>query len=68
MLVEHLARWEVDTSNLFPELFSETIDLCPLLLPEWINVGIAARSKVASVLSVWRRAQVLPVTPREGKE
>lgn len=68
VLVEHLARWEVDNSNLFPELFSETIDLCLLLLPAWTNVGIAARSKMASVLSFWRRVQVLPVTPREGKE
>lgn len=63
-----MARWSVDTSNLFPELFSENIDLCPLLLPAWANVGIAARSKAASVLSVWRRVQVLPVALREGKE
>jgi len=52
-LVGHLAKWLIATSNLLPELFSETHNLCAPLLPAWADGGIAATSEVVSVLSVW---------------
>lgn len=66
-LVGHLATWLVADSNLLPELFPESHNLCAPLLPAWADAGIAATSKVASVLSVWGQFWFCRWLLRRGK-